>query len=91
MAAAQDNLIRKQFLVSRDQAKKIETMAKSKGSSVAEIVRQAIDAYDPEAILKGGENEMLELAIEQVQDAIKVTQGARRRLKKTRQALKKAS
>ncbi len=91
MAASQDSLIRKQFLVSRKQAKKIEQIAKTNGSSAAEIVRLAIDAYDPESVLNGDENEVLGLALDQVQDAIKVTQNARRHLKKTRQQLSKAN
>lgn len=89
MATTQDNLIRKQYLVSREQAKKVERIAKTNGSSAAEIVRSAIDAYDPDIAPNGGEHEILQLALEQVQDAIKITQNARRRLKKTRTDLSK--
>ena len=84
MAASQDHLIRKQYLVSREQAKKVEKIARSNGSSAAEIVRMAIDAYDPDIAPNGGEHEILQLALDQVQGAIKLTQGARRRLKRTR-------
>ncbi len=91
MAAAQDSLVRKQYLVSKEQARKIEKIAKNNGSSAAAIVRLAIDAYDPETAFNGDEGEVLGLALNQVQDAIKITQSARRRLKRTRQHLSKAS
>jgi len=43
----QTNLVRKQYLISESNIRKIEMLASAKGASAAEIVRRAIDAYDP--------------------------------------------
>jgi hypothetical protein len=44
------NLVRKQFLMSYSQAEKLLALSAAKGKSEAEIVRLAIDAYDPEEV-----------------------------------------
>ena len=53
MQTAQTNLIRKQFLISESQIEKLDRLVKStkaqgKKTSAAEMVRNAIDAYDPD-------------------------------------------
>lgn len=87
MGPTQEKLIRKQFLVSKSQVKKIEKLTAANGTSAGNIVRSAIDAYDPNKELNGSEREMLELANERIQEAIKATQHARRQLKKTHVSL----
>ncbi|GBE07653.1 hypothetical protein BMS3Abin11_00762 [bacterium BMS3Abin11] len=46
-AQAQEHLIRKQYLVSKSNVRKLEKFASKQGKSAAQIVREAIDAYDP--------------------------------------------
>lgn len=89
MSSSQENLIRKQFLVSRHQVEKIEKLAAVGGTSAGNIVRAAIDAYEPMQELNSSEIELLELANERIQEAIKVTQAAHKRLKQTRDSLHK--
>ena len=89
MAISQDNLIRKQYLVSKGQVKKVEQLAKTSGTSSAEIVRLAIDAYDPNNVIDADEEALLALATDRLHEAIKVTQNARKKLQKTRAQLSK--
>ena len=43
----QGNLIRKQIMLSANNVEKLEAIASDKGTSVAEVVRLAVDSYDP--------------------------------------------
>lgn len=76
-------LVRKQYLVTEKNVKKLERIAKTKGTSATEIVRQAIDAYDPESLNAVGENELMELVSARLKEAIADTQATRKRLRKT--------
>jgi len=69
------NLVRKQFLMSYSQIEKL-ALSTAKGKSEAEIVRLAIDAYDPEAIGTGSIPELLELLDSRLKNAIQSTQKA---------------
>lgn len=81
-ATQPSNLIRKQYLISVNQIEKLDRLAKEKKSSAAEIVRQAIDAYEPD--LEGMEaSELLELVSVRVKEAIVDTKNTRNRLNKT--------
>ncbi|MEN8256906.1 MAG: ribbon-helix-helix protein, CopG family [Thermodesulfobacteriota bacterium] len=85
-ATQSSNLIRKQYLISSNQIEKLDRLAKERGASAAEIVRQAIDAYEPD--LEGmGAPELLELVSVRVKEAIEDTQNTRKRLGKTLQKL----
>jgi DNA-binding protein Fis len=75
-----ERLVRKQFLISPDQIKKLELLAKKEKSSAAEMVRKAIDAYSPKLSNGMDESELLELVASRVKEAIADT-------KKTRSAL----
>ncbi|MBV1916416.1 MAG: hypothetical protein KUG72_13590 [Pseudomonadales bacterium] len=88
MAVASKNLIRKQILVSADQVKKITTLAKHEGTSQAEIVRLAIDAFEPGKTHTADEGELLALVAERLKEAIGSTQAAATTVTKT---LKKLS
>ncbi len=79
-------LFRKQYLVSAENVTKLETLSKAQGTSAAEIVRKAIDAYDPDSFDEISENELASLVSERLKEAIKDTQITRRRLTR---ALKK--
>jgi len=75
MQAAHDNdsLVRKQFLVSVNNVKKLEELAKEKKTSAAEIVRLAIDAYDPHRAGNMEAEELMELVSSRLKDAIDST------------------
>lgn len=76
-----ENLVRKQYLISQSQAKKIELLAKEQNKSAAEMVRNAIDAFNPDASMDMKESELLDLVSARIKDAIADTRETRRRLK----------
>ena len=84
MQTAQTNLIRKQFLISESQIEKLDrlvkfTKAQGKKTSAAEIVRNAIDAYDHEGATNDLEaSELIGLVHTRLQEAIKATKKANR-------------
>lgn len=83
-----EKLVRKQFLISTAQVKKLELLAKQKNTSAAEMVRNAITAYNPDVPADMEESELLELVSMRVKEAIVDTRNTRKRLDKT---LKKLS
>ena len=85
-----EKLIRKQFLISPSQVEKLNRLARDDGTSVAQMVRQAIDTYNPDtaAISELDASELMELASERLKEAITSTQKANRAVTKT---LKKLS
>lgn len=76
------NLIRKQVLLSTDNVEKLETIASRGKSSVAEVVRNAIDYFDPDDT-SSESNELLEAASKKLKEAINDTQRTRRHLSRT--------
>ncbi len=80
---AQENLIRKQFLVSRSQISKLEQLASAKGTSAAEIVRLAIDAFDPDSMDAMNSDDLMELVSNQLKEAINSTREANEQVSKT--------
>lgn len=80
-------LLRKQYLVTPANVSKLEALAKANGTSATDIVRKAIDAYDPDGLDELGETELMSLVSERLKEAIKDTQATRRRLRKTLKAL----
>jgi hypothetical protein len=83
MQVAQSNYIRKQYLVSEGNVKKLERIAKTKGTSVTEIVRRAIDAFNPDSLDAADENELMELVSLRLKEAVAETKSTRQRLNKT--------
>jgi hypothetical protein len=85
-----EKLVRKQFLISSSQVKKLNRLARNEGTSVAQILRQAIDTYNPDtaAIADLDASELMELVSERLKEAITSTQKANRAVTKT---LKKLS
>jgi hypothetical protein len=75
-----EKLLRKQFLIYPTQAKKIELIARRQKISAAEMVRQAIDAFDPDAMADMTETELLELVHARVKEAITETRKTRERI-----------
>jgi predicted DNA-binding protein len=71
MQKQSENLVRKQFFISPANVDKLEKLSsKLKGRSAAQIVRDAIDAYDPD---DEKESEMIALAHTKVKEALEAT------------------
>ncbi len=85
-----EKLVRKQFLISPSQIKKLNRLARDKGTSVAEMVRVAIDSYNPDkaAVADLDAPELIELVSERLKEAITSTKKANRTINRT---LKKLS
>ena len=83
------SLIRKQYLVSQRNVSKLERLAKRKGTSATAIVREAIEAYNPDGLDVLGEQVLMTLVATRLKDAIKDTQSTRRKLHKTLKRLGK--
>jgi hypothetical protein len=83
---AAEKLVRKQFLISTMQIKKLDLLAKKQNVSAAQLVRAAIDAYNPD-VSDIKESELLEFVSMRVKEAIVDTQETRKRLNKTLQIL----
>ena len=84
---ARGNLIRKQYLVSESNVEKLERIAAARGTSVTEVVRQAIDAFDPEGKDDMEPSELMELVAERLQEACRATRRANRRVNDAMAAL----
>ncbi len=71
-----ESLVRKQFFISPDNVAKLERLTKQfKGSSAAKIVRDAIDAYNPNDNLEDIEkDELIAIAHAKVKEAISKTE-----------------
>lgn len=83
-----ENLVRKQFLIAPHQIKKLQLIAKKQNTSAADIVRMAIDAFNPETSMAGmSENELFDLVSKRVKEAIAETEATRKLLDKTLAAL----
>lgn len=75
-ASESGNLIRKQFLVSTSQVEKLSSLSASEGKSEAEIVRLAIDAFDPKREEAIDAPELMALVSQRLKEAIRSTQQA---------------
>jgi len=84
MQAVQGNLVRKQIMLSNDNIEKLEKIAEQRQSSVAEVVRIAVDAYNPnDDAADMDETELYELVSAKLKEVIKDTAKTRKRLNKT--------
>ena len=88
-----EKLVRKQFLISPSQVEKLNRLARDEGTSVAEMVRVAIDTYNPDAaaIADLDATELIELASERLKEAITSTKKANRAVSNTLNKLSKRS
>lgn len=82
-----ENLVRKQFLIYPGQIEKIERLAKKENTSAAEMVRKAIDAYNPDIPEEMGESELMELVVARLKEAVEDTVHTRKRLNQALQEL----
>jgi uncharacterized ubiquitin-like protein YukD len=83
MVATHRNLVRKQFLISKDSVEKLESLARIQNISASEVVRQAIDSYDLRQPDDLDMPELIELVGEKLKEAINSTQKANRKIKAT--------
>ena len=88
-----EKLVRKQFLISPSQVEKLNRLAMDEGVSVAEMVRVAIDTYNPDsaAIADLDAPELMELVSKRLKEAISSTQKANRAVRNTLKKLSKGS
>ena len=86
-----EKLVRKQFLISPSQIKKLDRIARDEGTSVAEIVRVAIDSYNPDIAPFADLDapELLDLVSTRLKEAIASTQKANRKIDRTLKKLSK--
>jgi hypothetical protein len=80
---AAENLVRKQYLIAPHQIEKLQLLAKKQKTSAANVVRMAIDAFDPDVPDELNESELFNLVSERVKEAIADTVTTRKRLEKT--------
>ena len=88
MQAAQTNLVRKQIMLSNSNIAKLEEIAQERGTSVAEVVRLAVDSYNPVAE-DMGDQELMALVSTRLKAAIKETDRVSRKINKTIKAIEK--
>jgi len=81
------NLVRKQYLVSEENVKKIKRLASVQGTSAAEIVRRAIEAYELEQPETLEEPELLQLVSRRLKEAISSTRRANRKVSRALETL----
>ncbi|MBU1386931.1 MAG: hypothetical protein KKD32_03670 [Proteobacteria bacterium] len=76
MTTQTETLVRKQFFISNENVNKLDQLSKIlKGVSAAKIVRDAIDAYDPNGMYGDFEqNELIAIAHAKVKEAILKTE-----------------
>ena len=78
---SKQNLVRKQYLMSTENISKVDLLAQKSGSSSAQIVRLAIDAYDPDNQMSfNEEKELMELVSTRLKEAISDTRSTRKKL-----------
>lgn len=66
-------LVRKQHLIYPGHVEKLRVLAEAENTSASEILRRAIDAFDPDTAADMSESELLALASARVKEAIKDT------------------
>ena len=84
MRTDHETLVRKQFLITEGQIKKIERLAKAEGITATAMVRQAIDAFDPDNEPGSMDMaELMDLVHSRLKEAIQSTQEARQTVSET--------
>ncbi len=81
------SLIRKQFLISAESISKLEKLAKARNTSASEIVRQAIDSYNPYESEEMDMPELMELVGVKLKEAIRSTKKANHQVERTLKSL----
>ncbi|MCF6288878.1 MAG: hypothetical protein L3J53_06565 [Proteobacteria bacterium] len=77
-------LIRKQIMLSNENLEKLSLIAKKNKTSVAHVVRNAVESYDPDAVNGDSElTELVELLNCKLDNAIKKTEETEKYVVKT--------
>lgn len=76
-------MVRKQYFIYPSQAEKLRFLAEQQNISAAEVVRQAIDAFDPHNVNDMSEPELLALTRSRIKEAINETIATRKRVQMT--------
>ncbi|PCI67844.1 MAG: hypothetical protein COB38_09255 [Gammaproteobacteria bacterium] len=76
----QTNLVRKQFLISESNIEKLNRIATQDNISAANVVRLAIEAYNPSENID--QPELMELVSSRLKEAISSTQKANQKISK---------
>jgi hypothetical protein len=84
----EQKLIRKQHLIYPSQVEKLRVLAEAENASASEMLRRAIDAFDPNTAADMRESELLELARIRVKEAINDTIATRKRAEATLKEIK---
>lgn len=87
MAIAQSNMIRKQFLISKESIAKLEQLAEKCHISASEVVRRAIDSYEPHQSQEMKMPELTDLVSARLKEAIASTKKSNQQIAKTLQLL----
>jgi hypothetical protein len=81
---SKQNLVRKQYLMSNENISKVDRLAKQAGASSAQIVRLAVEAYNPDRDYSDDDQtELMELVSGRLKEAISDTRKTRRKLEQT--------
>jgi len=82
-----EKMVRKQFFLCPEQIKKLESIARKEGTSIADIVRTAIDEYNPDISTDIIDPKLLDLVSARVKEALADTKQIRQKLNNTLKAL----
>jgi len=82
-----EQLVRKQISLYPEQIKKLAGIARKEGTSIADIVRTAIDEYNPDISTDIIDPKLLDLVSARVKEALVDTKQIRQKLNNTLKAL----
>ena len=82
-----EKMVRKQFFLYPEQIKKLESIARKEGTSVSEIFRMAIDAYNSNIAADIIDPELLNLVSARVKTALADTKKINQKLQNTLKTL----
>ena len=82
-----EQLVRKQISLYPEQIKKLAGIARKEGTSIADIVRTAIDEYNPDISTDIIDPKLLDLVSARVKEALADTKQIRQKLNNTLKAL----
>ena len=88
MATAQsEKLVRKQYFIAPSHVEKLQRIASDRGTSAAEVVRLAIDAYESNGVSELDAPDLMELVSSRLREAIRATRHTNRVVVKALEAL----
>lgn len=82
-----EKLVRKQYFVTPGNVEKLQRLASDRGTSAAEIVRLAIDAYESNGASELDALDLMELVSTRLKEAIRATKHTNRVVVRTLKAL----